>query len=85
MGEKRNMFGHGPFGKALDIAAQVTGGVCPTCAHETMFVSLSRELFRCMNCGTDCRQYVNGSIRYLPAMTRLPEENNDVKSPKVGG
>ena len=77
------MFKQNPFNNALDFAAQVTGGVCPTCTHETMFVSLSRELFRCMNCGTDCRQYVNGSIRYLPAITRLPEENNDVKSPKV--
>ena len=47
------MFGQGPFGKALDVAAQVTGGVCPTCTHETMFVSLSPEIFRCMNCGSD--------------------------------
>ena len=47
------MFGHGPFGKALDVAAQVTGGVCPTCSYETMFVSLSPEIYRCMNCGSD--------------------------------
>ena len=85
MGEKRNMFGHGPFGKALNLPTQLTGGVCPTCDHETMFVSLNPEIYRCINCGADCRQYINGSIRYLPAMTRLPEENKNVKSPKVGG
>ena len=83
MGEKRNMFGHGPFGTALDIAAQVTGGVCPTCTHETMLVSLSPEIYRCMNCGADCKQHINGSIRYLPAMTSLSEEKKDGKSPKV--
>ena len=84
MGGKKNMFGRGPFGKALDIAAQVTGGVCPTCTHETMFVSLNPELFRCMNCGSDCKQHINGSIRYLPAITKLPEEGTDGNSPKVG-
>ena len=79
------MFGQGPFGKALDIAAQVTGGVCPTCKHETMFVSLSPELYRCMNCGSDCRQYINGSIKYLPAITKFPEETKDGASTKVRG
>jgi len=85
MGEKKNMFGRDPFGKALDVAAQVTSGVCPTCTYETMFVALSPEIYRCMNCGSDCKQYINGRIRYLPVMTKLPEENTDVKSPKVGG
>ena len=79
------MFGHGPFGKALDVAAEVTGGVCPTCAHETMFISLTPEVYRCVNCGSDCKQYINGSIRYLPAMRSPSKETKDVKSPKVGG
>ena len=76
----------GPFGKALnlDLSAHVTGGICPTCTHETMLVSLSPELYRCMNCGSDCRQHINGSIKYLPAITKLPEENIDGNSPKVG-
>ena len=62
------MFGKGPFGKALDVAAQVTGGVCPTCRYETMFVSLSPEIYRCMNCGADLEQHINGKISYLPAI-----------------
>ena len=33
-----------PF-KDLDIAAQVTGGVCPTCTYETMLVSLTPEIY----------------------------------------
>ena len=84
MGEKKNMFGRRPFGKALDLEAQVTGGVCPTCSYETMFVSLSPEIYRCMNCGADCKQHINGSIKYLPAITKLPEESTDGNSPKVG-
>ena len=79
------MYGHGPFGKALDVAAEVTGGVCPTCAHETMFISLTPEVYRCVNCGSDCKQYVNGAIRYLPAISRPTKPDKDVKSPKVGG
>ena len=75
------MYGKGPFGKALDISAEVTGGVCPTCTHETMFISLTPELYRCVSCGSDCRQYINGSIRYLPAIAKLPEENINGKSP----
>ena len=78
------MFKQGPFGKALDVAAQVTGGVCPTCTYETTFVSLNPEVYRCMNCGADCKQHINGSIKYLPAITKLPEESTDGNSPKVG-
>ena len=55
------MFKQNPFDNALDFAAQVTGGVCPTCNHETMCVSLSPEIsfikfflflniFICNNC-----------------------------------
>ena len=79
------MYGKGPFGKALDVAAQVTGGVCPTCTHKTVFVSLSPEIFRCMNCGADCKQYVNGQIRYLPAVSSIPEEPKDGETTKVRG
>jgi uncharacterized protein (DUF983 family) len=84
MGEKKNTYGHGPFGKAFDLAAQVTGGVCPTCTHETMFVSLNPETFRCMNCGADCKQHINGRIRYLPTITKFPEEMRDGTNTKMG-
>ena len=69
--------------KGLDLPAQVTGGVCPTCTHETMLVSLSPDLFRCINCGADCKQYINGHIKYLPTFSELKKPH--VQSPKVGG
>ena len=34
-----------------------------------MLVGLSNELYRCMNCGADLEQHVNGKISYLPVMT----------------
>ena len=73
---------NGPF-KELDMTAQVTGGICPTCTHETMLVSLTPELFRCVNCGADCKQYINGKIRYLPALSI--SKKPDVQAPKMGG
>jgi hypothetical protein len=39
---------NGPF-RELDIAAQVTGGICPTCTHETMLISLTPEIYRCVS------------------------------------
>jgi hypothetical protein len=72
----------GPF-KELDMTAQVTGGVCPTCTYETMLVSLTPELFRCVNCGADCKQHINGKIRYLPTISI--SQNSDVQAPKMGG
>ena len=53
------------FGQ-LEMSAQVTSGVCPTCTEASMFVSLSPEIFRCVTCGADYRQRVNGKISYIP-------------------
>jgi uncharacterized protein (DUF983 family) len=55
--------------RQLEMAAHVTSGVCPTCLEDSMFVSLSPEIFRCVTCGADCRQYVNGKISYIPITT----------------
>jgi len=38
-----------------------------------------------MNCGADCKQYVNGQIRYLPAVSSIPEEPKDGETTKVRG
>ena len=79
------MYGKGPFGKALDLSTKLTTGVCPTCEHEGLFVSINPEIFRCTSCGSDCRQYINGSIKYLPAMSKSPQEIKDGENTKVGG
>jgi len=53
----------------MKIQAEVVNGKCPTCDEFTMLVGLTNELYRCMNCGGDLQQHVNGKITYLPVMT----------------
>ena len=53
----------------VKISAEVVNGKCPTCSEFTMLVGLSNELYRCMNCGADLEQHINGKITYLPVIT----------------
>jgi tRNA(Ile2) C34 agmatinyltransferase TiaS len=53
----------------VKIQAEVVNGKCPTCDEYTMLVGLTNELYRCMNCGSDLQQHVNGKITYLPILT----------------
>ncbi len=53
----------------MKITAEIVNGECPTCSEITMLVGLTPELYRCMNCGADLQQHVNGKISYLPVMT----------------
>ena len=55
--------------KLMKVSAEVVNGKCPTCDEYTMLVGLTPELYRCMNCGSDLQQHVNGKITYLPVMT----------------
>ena len=41
-------------------------GTCPTCEEDTLLVSIAREYYRCITCGTDLQQHINGKISYLP-------------------
>jgi uncharacterized protein (DUF983 family) len=55
--------------KNFKIEAEVVKGECPTCSQITMLVGISSQFFRCMECGGDLEQHVNGKISYLPIMT----------------
>ena len=52
----------------MRVHAEIVNGRCPTCNELTMLVGLTPELFRCMNCGADLQQHINGKITYLPIM-----------------
>ena len=60
-------FGKNIFGKNSNLKAEVTNGKCPLCESPTVFVSIHRNFYRCMNCGGDTEQKVNGVISYIPA------------------
>ena len=54
--------------KPFRLNAEIVTGKCPTCNELTMLVGLTKQYFRCMTCGADLEQYVNGKISYIPAM-----------------
>ena len=53
----------------MKVTAEIVNGECPTCNEITILVGLSKEIYRCMNCGSDLEQHVNGKISYLPVLT----------------
>ena len=56
-------------GKNFRFKAEVVTGKCPTCEEHTLLVGITKQFFRCMTCGADLEQHVNGKITYLPAIT----------------
>jgi ribosomal protein S27E len=50
----------------MKIQAEIVNGKCPTCEEQTMLVGLTHELYRCMTCGSDLQQHINGKISYIP-------------------
>ena len=49
-----------------------------------MLVGLTPELYRCMNCGSDLQQHVNGKISYLPHIAKPKDAEPFVKEWKDG-
>ena len=56
-------------GKNFRIEAEIVNGQCPTCQELTMLVGITTDYYRCMNCGADLHQHINGKITYLPSLT----------------
>ena len=48
--------------------AEIVNGKCPTCEEYTMLVGITPEMYRCINCGADLQQHINGKIRYIPTI-----------------
>tara|TARA_R110002110_G_scaffold281258_1_gene495872 strand:- start:1313 stop:1687 length:375 start_codon:yes stop_codon:yes gene_type:complete len=54
-------------GSNLQINAEIVNGNCPHCKHDTVLVSIwTNSVYRCMTCGFDVKQLVNGKISYIP-------------------
>ena len=51
----------------IQINAEIVNGNCPHCRHDTVLVSIwTNSIYRCMTCGFDVKQLVNGKISYIP-------------------
>tara|TARA_R110000765_G_C18427289_1_gene545104 strand:- start:163 stop:387 length:225 start_codon:yes stop_codon:yes gene_type:complete len=46
--------------------AKMVDGVCPHCAEHSLLIGIVNDYFRCMNCGGDIEQKINGKINYIP-------------------
>ena len=55
-------------GKNFKIEAEIVNGICPTCDEYTPLVGITKQFYRCLTCGTDLEQKVNGVISYIPTM-----------------
>ena len=66
------------FKKEGKFNPEVAHGVCPTCEMPTMLVSLTKDFYRCITCGSDLEQKVNGVIKYIP-VAQIPQNDK----PKV--
>ena len=49
--------------------AEIVNGQCPSCSEVTMLVSVATDYYRCVTCGTDLEQHINGKIVYMPTLT----------------
>ncbi len=48
--------------------AEIVNGQCPSCNEITMLVSVACDYYRCVTCGADMQQHINGKISYLPVL-----------------
>ncbi len=54
------------LGKRMSLKTEVTNGDCPMCHEHTIFVSIFHNIYRCISCGADTEQKVNGVIKFMP-------------------
>ena len=50
----------------LKLRPEVTPGICPHCHETSDFVSIVNDYYKCLTCGIDVEQKINGVIKYLP-------------------
>jgi len=75
-------FGKGKFGDGMEINTQVVNGKCPFCVSDSIFVSIHKTIFRCMHCGSDVEQKINGKISYMPLGANIiMKEGVEIKEP----
>jgi len=53
----------------MKITAEIVNGVCPTCEEYTPLVGITKQFFRCLTCGADLEQQINGKISYIPHLS----------------
>ena len=58
--------------------AKMVDGVCPHCKEHTLLISVVNDYYRCLNCGGDIEQKVNGKISYIPIDLATEEDGKEI-------
>ena len=61
--------------KSIKVHTEIVNGICPTCEEYTMLVGITRSFYRCMTCGSDLQQHVNGCIKYIPRLEKTTPQS----------
>ena len=64
----------------LRLKPEIASGVFPHCDDMSTFISIVNDNYRCMNCGLDVEQKINGVIKYLPIGKDTVIENGPDKA-----
>ena len=67
----------------VSLKAEIVNGTCPTCTCKTLLVSITRDQYRCITCGSDLKQHINGKISYIPHVSGGPDQIR-FEAPKNG-
>jgi len=60
----------------MKVSAEIVNGKCPTCEEITMLVGLTPQYYRCITCGADLEQHINGKISYIPTLCSTTLQSN---------
>ena len=60
--------------RTIKINPEISPGVCPHCQEMSDFISIVNDYYRCITCGADVKQYINGVIKYIPLGKEKIEE-----------
>ena len=80
MSNINDKFGKDVFGGKMRVQTEIVNGTCPNCLHPGVLVSLFKSHYRCVTCGSDLEQKVNGIISYIPmgdSNTKIVLEKNN--------
>ena len=67
----------------MKFVTEIVTGDCPECEIKTMLVNIDKNIYRCVNCGEDVEQKVNGVIKYMKM--KDPEERMELKFRDLDG
>ena len=64
----------------LQFKTEIVNGTCGACNLNTLLVGIDSTFYRCISCGEDLEQKVNGVIKYLKVNrnTDLRRHSEDV-------